>query len=257
MRYLGGIIYKGQLRKQTRTQSLATFFYRSLRQMRSLEGPLQHLVQGSEVRILITGCSVGCEVYSLAGYLETMFPELSWHITAIDISDEAVARTKTGIYSDKHGLGLLEIDIVRHIEGSLFERSGGEWRVKDAVRSRVTVNQADVLSPKFIETYTGYDVVFGQNYLIHMPDNLASQAFDSLIHALRQGGALFITGMDLDLRAQLSGKYGLKPVDFDLCQIHEDDLDKRIWWPWKYWSLEPFDPQRPDYLSRYATLYIK
>lgn len=257
MRYLGNLIHKEKLQNQARGQSLATSFYRSLHQIRSFEGPLRYLVQGPKIHVLVTGCSLGCEVYTLAGYLNIMFPKLAWHITAIDISYEAVTATRVAHYSNKHGLGSPKNDIVRSIESNIFERSGEKWVVKDKIRDCITVQQIDVLSPQFINSFSEYDVVFGQNYLIHMADSMASQAFTSLVNVLRPEGALFVTGMDLDLRTLLSKQYCLNPIDFDLRAIHEEDHIKRGWWPWQYWSLEPFSDRRFDYLSRYATIYIK
>src|SRR5205807_2131369 len=156
------------------------------------------------------------------GYLHVMFPSLDWRITAMDISAEAVASTARAHYTMQHGLGKQSDELSQLIEKQAFMRADGEWILAEGIRNRVSVAGGDVLSSEFANSYRGFDAVFGQNYLIHMVNDSATRAFAALLGALRPGGALFVQGMDLDLRARLAARHGLTPVDFDLRDIHEE-----------------------------------
>lgn len=253
----GRMIYAASQRLQTKEQSLATFFFRNIKQVRCFESELSFLARSEKLDILVAGCSLGCEVYTLAGYLAVMFPDVHWKITALDISSNAVAHTAAGVYSSEHGLGHSSDPLINQIEERLFTRVGQTWRIQDNIKEHITVVLGDVLAENFSTRFQNFDVVLGQNFLIHMQDEMASKAFFSLLQAVRPGGALFVAGMNLDLRTRLSRQSGLTPVECGCQDIHNCDPVRRGWWPWKYWSLEPFDQKRANFYYRYGTIFIK
>jgi hypothetical protein len=258
MRKIGRHIYREISKKQPRSQSLATTFFRNLRQLKLLSGPLKNLINSDEkTNVLITGCSLGCEAYTVGGYLAWRFPGHPWHITATDIDAQAINFTHTASYKSVHGLGTNTDSSVSELENILFRHKGDQWVVQDVIRSNYTVEQLSTLAPEFSKHFQNYDLVFAQNYLIHMSDEDAERAFSALVATLRPRGALFIGGMDLDLKIKLCRGHGLKPVVDDLRQIHEEDDLRRPWWPWKYWALESFDNNLPDAAWRYATVFVK
>ena len=256
-RPVGRAIYAGKRQSQTPAQSTATKFFRNLEQLAAFEGPLRHLAEADQARILVAGCSKGCEAYSLAAFLAEKFPALDWRMDANDISEEALAIAREGRYGVKHGLGEQLAPLPQTLSARLFSTStDGVWTICEDIAERVTFNHADVLSPDF-SCFRNYDIVFGQNFMIHMSEGDAANAFAALTAALRSGGALFAGGMDLDQRPRLVEAHGLEPVNWNIAAIHDADDMRRSAWPWDYWSLEPLNASAPDYLNRYATIFVK
>jgi chemotaxis methyl-accepting protein methylase len=255
-RWIGRHIYNWQRRHQPRTQSTTTKFFRNLQQLAALEGPLANLTENGSLTALVAGCSYGCEAYSLGGLLALRFPYLNWKITAVDISHEALKIADAGRYTPQHGLGSSSNELVRQLEARLFKQSGAEWTVVMNIRERFQFAHADVLSPKF-QQFRSYDLVLGQNFMIHMDEASAATALASLAAAARSGGALFLGGMDLETKSKLLTAHELVPVDWNVEAIHEEDEMRRSAWPWYYWSLEPINPHDRNYLARYSTIFLK
>lgn len=255
-RWAGSYIYDWRRRQQPPTQSTTTKFFRNLQQLAALEGPLSALTQAKSLSVLVAGCSYGCEAYSLGGFLASHFPELDWHIDAVDISREALKVAEAARYTPEHGLGLVDDDQAMQIEARLFDRSGDTWTVVPNIRQRVSFAYGDVLSEEF-QHFRNYDLVLGQNFMIHMNEVSSEVALGSLVAATRSGGALFLGGMDLDTKVGLVARHNLVPVDWNIAEIHDADEMRRSAWPWYYWSLEPIRRRRGDFLARYSTIFLK
>ena len=252
---VGRSIHARRLARQTRFQSTATRFFRNLKQFQVLEGPLSGLADGQEpIRILVAGCSFGCEAYSLAGYLAVQFPQGDWTIDAFDISQAAIAVAQRAVYGPKHGLGdPLEREAKPYAD-RLFERCGDERTIVPDIRQRVFVSHGDLLADDFAADKS-YDLVLAQNFLVHMNDEAASEAFSRIVAAVKPGGAIFVGGMDLDTKVGLIKHHELIPVDWEIEAIHDSDEMRRSTWPWGYWTLEPIDRSRPDFTARYSTIF--
>lgn len=255
-RWIGRYIYDWQRRHQLRTQSTSTKFFRNLQQLAALEGPLVNLTKTGYLSVLVAGCSYGCEAYSLGGLLALRLPRLNWQITAVDISHEALKIADAARYTSQHGLGSPRDNLEKQLEARLFKRSGDEWTVVADIRERVSFAYSDVLSAEFRQ-FKNYDLVLGQNFMIHMNDASAKSALASLVAAVRPGGALFLGGMDLETKTSLLAPHQLVPLDWNIVEIHEDDNMRRLAWPWNYWSLEPIHPRDRNYLTRYSTIFLK
>jgi SAM-dependent methyltransferase len=255
-RWLGRYIYDWQRRNQSRAQSTTTKFFRNLRQLAALEGPLSDLTKTGALSVLVVGCSYGCEAYSLAGFLALRFPQLDWRIVGVDIARDAIAIAKAARYTAEYGLGSARDDLAKRLEARIFSRSGEEWVVVTDIRERVSFAYGDVLSAEFGQ-FKNYDLVLGQNFMIHMNKALAETAVAALAAAARPGGVLFLGGMDLETKAGLLAPHQLVPVDWNVEAIHEEDDMRRSAWPWHYWSLEPINRRDRDYLARYSTIFLK
>ena len=255
-RLMGRWIYKARRGSQIQAQSTATKFFRNLNQIAAFEGPLRPLAEAGRMRVLVAGCSMGCEAFTLAGFLDQKFPALDVQIEANDICEAALAVARAAIYSREHGLGSGIGGLAGDLESAMFNREGESWRGVEDLRARVTFDHADVLSPEFTR-FEGFDVVVGQNFMIHMDAEQEARSFANLVRATRPGGALFLGGMDLDRRPGLVERHQLRPLDWNVAAIHDDDEMRRSAWPWTYWSLEPINHGLPDFLARYATIFCK
>ena len=77
----------------------------------------------------------------------------------------------------------------------------------------------------------------------------------NLSHLVKPGGYLFVSGVDLDIRARVAVELGWTPVLELIEDLHNGDSSVRNDWPWKYWGLEPFDRKRHDWCVRYASVF--
>ena len=221
-RWIGRLIYDRQRRHQPRTQSTTTKFFRNLQQLAALEGPLASLTKSEALSILVVGCSYGCEAYSLGGLLALRFPHLNWRITAVDISHEALKVADAAHYTSDYGLGSAVDGLAKQLETRLFDRAGDGWTVVADIRERVSFAYGDVLSAEFRQ-FKNFDLVLGQNFMIHMNDASAETALASLVAAARSGGVLFLGGMDLETKTRLLAPHKLVPLDWNIVAIHDED----------------------------------
>ena len=255
-RWVGRYIYNWRRHHQSPSQSTTTKFFRNLQQLAALEGPLANLTEPGNLSVLVAGCSYGCEPYSLAGLLALRFPHLNWRIVGVDISRDALGIANAARYTSEYGLGSARDDLAKRLETRIFNRSGDEWVVVTDIRERVSFAYGDVLSVEFRQ-FRNYDLVLGQNFMIHMNKASAETALAALAAAARPGGALFLGGMDLETKTSLLALHKLVPLDWNIVGIHEAEDMRRSAWPWEYWSLEPISPRRRDYLTRYSTIFLK
>ena len=252
---LGRSIHSRRLASEPRGQSTATRFFRNLRQLDALQGPLRPIIDsGDPIRILVAGCSFGCEAYSLAAYLAVEFPTVEWTIDAFDIAPDAVAVAQRAVYGSKYGLADPLHGEAQRYASRLLEPFGEAWAIAADIRQRVRISHGDLLASDF-STTAGYDIVFAQNFLLHMEDATAAIAFARIVGASRSGGAIFVAGMNLDSKLALVRSHRLIAVDWEIETIHNSDQMRRSAWPWGYWTLEPIDASRPDFVMRYSTIF--
>jgi chemotaxis protein methyltransferase CheR len=116
------------------------------------------------LRIWSAACSTGQEPYSLAMLLDEQ-PELAgWRveIVATDLSGQAVAKAKAGLYSQfevQRGLG-----IGRMMQW--FAPDGDGWRARDELRRRVRFGTQNLLSP--FDALGRFDLVLCRNALMYL-----------------------------------------------------------------------------------------
>ncbi len=116
----------------------------------------------AHLKIWSAACSTGQEPYSLAMTLtEALPPQVTFEILATDLSQQVLDRAKTGRYSQLEvNRGLPAPLMVRH-----FTRVGAEWEVSQALRSRVTFRQHNLLDrPPMVGKV---DVILLRNVLIY------------------------------------------------------------------------------------------
>ncbi len=253
---LGRVIHAHALGRQERSQSLATSLFRNVHQLSALEGPLAGLPAKSQMRILVAGCSIGCEAYTLAGYLAARFPALDVAIDAFDIDPGAIAHAQAGRYNRKYVNEAVFQGPFADVARTLLIQSADSWAITPQIARRVRFEVGDALLER-PDDRERFDLVLAQNFMVHMDDTRAGQALRAMSACLRPGGAMFLGGMTLDMRAGATASVGLVPVDWNIKTIHDEDTVRRNAWPFAYWSLEPLDGNRNDWKARYATIFRK
>ena len=210
---------------------------------------------GGTLRIAVLGCSNGAEAYTIASILTNQHPGLAFHVRAYDISVECLRTAKSARYRAEEIFNnrIISIEFVR----STFDEVGDMFRVKPDIASHVEFGQGNVLSSDLAPTVGVCDIVFAQNVLFHLQRRAARQALHNIVTLLRRGSVLFIDGVDLDLRAQITRLEGLVPVTDEMERIHDEARRARgVGWPYHYWGLEPFCGERRDAARRYATIFL-
>jgi chemotaxis methyl-accepting protein methylase len=237
-----------------------TQFLRLPRQYDVLAGPVVDLLApptgGAQLTIVVIGCANGAEPYSIASILRTRRPRLRFTIRAFDISEEMVACARRGEYATDEIF--CNTRLPAGFVDATFERRGDVYRVRPDVSGHVTIECADVLDPALARCTGTADVLYLQNLLFNLPRAVAARAFANALTILRPQAALFLDGMDLDMRADLTRRAGLVPLDVQLAEIHDDARAVRAaGWPWSYWGLEPWSTARRDWRRRYGTIFLK
>ena len=92
-------------------------------------------------------------------------------------------------------------------------------------------------------------------FLCHMEPAAAETCLRNVARLVKPGGYLFVSGIDLDVRTRVARGLGWKPVPTLIREIHEGDTSLRRGWPMEYWALEPFNDDRPDWKTRYASVF--
>ncbi len=177
-------------------------------------------------------------------------------MTAADIDAGMIEKASSARYSREEVTknGFVSEEFVT----STFHRKGDDLEVKPEIRERIAFQIADVLDARLISPIERADIVVAQNFLYHLSRKQSRTAFAHLCSLLKPRAALFVDGMDIDLRHSLTGKAGLRPLDYLIPEIHGDALTLRgAPWPWTYWGLERLDIARADWKQRYATIYLR
>jgi chemotaxis methyl-accepting protein methylase len=236
-----------------------TCFYRSPLQLEALTGPvLDFLLQhhpSRQLDITVLGCSNGAEPYTIAACLMQYAPQVDFRIRASDIDAEMVLKAETGEYTEnevtKRGSAPAAfLDVA-------FDREGSSYRVKPSIRSRLSFQRMSITDDALTATGPS-DIVFAQNIFFHIEPDLVTRAFQNVYRIMKPSSALFVDGMDLDMRESLTRSLNLIPLDYRVHEIHEEARKHTgaSWWRY-YWGCEPYSRFVKNPLRRYATIFLK
>ncbi len=243
-----------------RRQYTHTRFLRLPRQYDALCGSVLDYLSADEInrpiQIIVAACSIGAEPYSIASTLCLRRPEIDFKVRAFDILTENVERARAASYTEEEvNRGNRPLD---GFVSSTFDLIGDTYVVKPTIRDHVLFQVADIFDPRLREKFAPADIVFVQNVLYHFRPNAARRALRNVMSLLADRAAIFMDGVDLNFRTSLTRNYRLRPLEHLLEEIHSDAAAERgPNWPWIYWGLEPIDLTRPDWKTRYATIFLK
>lgn len=142
------------------------------------------------LRIWSAACSTGQEPYSILMSVLDSNPSLRLQITATDLSEEVLARARSGRYSQLEiNRGLPAAHLVQH-----FTRVGIEWEVSQRLRSMVTFAKHNLLNAP--PAGGPFDVVFLRNVLIYFDLATKREVLRRAQAVLRPGGYLLLGGAE-------------------------------------------------------------
>ena len=145
------------------------------------------------LRIWCAAASTGQEPYSLAMLLQEEAKKLEgWNcqILATDISNEALERARSGIYTHfevQRGLAIQRL--IR-----FFEKQGELWQIKPDIRNMVQYRQFNLLHDP--RPFGRFDVVFCRNVLIYFDQPTKTRVLNSISTVLDKDGILLLGGAE-------------------------------------------------------------
>lgn len=134
--------------------------------------------------------SSGEEGYSIAMTLAECLPQTPWHIEGTDISHRIIAKAEAGIFRNE-AVERLPADVMRTHFQRGFGPQEGNYRVKQALRERITFRQLNLLEgePPFREAF---HVIFCRNVMIYFDRPTQEELVARLTRRLVPGGYLFV-----------------------------------------------------------------
>jgi hypothetical protein len=242
----------------TRQQYFGTFFLRNRPALELMRRIADEKAEGSTLRIAVLACSIGAEVYSILWTIRPARPDLKVRVCAVDISRDVLKFAEKGVYApDTCGLVGSSIfeRLTAHEMEHMFDWERDEARVKPRLREGVTWQLGDASSPELIHVLGPQDIVVANNFLCHMEPQAAENCLRNIAGLVDRQGYLFVSGVDLEVRANVAHELGLRPIPELLEQIHDGDPSVRRDWPWRWWGLEPLNHRRHDWRMRYAAVF--
>ncbi len=243
------------IRSQTHTY---TSFYRSPAQLNALLGPVLDFLKISgtdKLTISVFAGSNGAEAYTIASILSKYKPDLDFDITCSDLHEKTTAKAISASYK------LYEITQGQNIPEDFidytFNKTGDNYTVKDRIKKHVKFVKADLLDPHLANNFVNYDIIYLQNVLFHLPAEQAKQAFSHVLPLLKSRSALFIDGMELDMREELTRQHNLQPLKYKVAEIYRYSRKHipRDWWNY-YYGNEPYVFFKKWNTRRYCTIFL-
>jgi chemotaxis methyl-accepting protein methylase len=245
-------------RRSSRTMYVWSTFLRNRPALELMRRLIRERTEDSTLSIAVLGCSVGAEVYSILWVLRSARPDLEIVVHGVDISAEVVNVAEAGIYapglSDVVGEGIFG-RLTDSERQEMFDWNGDTGRVKDWLREGVEWRVDDACDPALGSRIGRHDIVVASNFLCHLDPASADRGLRNIARLVEPGGYIFVSGVDLDVRTNVACDLGWVPITDLLEEIHEADPALREHWPWDWAGLEPLDRRRPDWRTRYATVF--
>ncbi len=179
---------------------------------------------GTAIRVWVSGCSTGEEVYSLAisllEFLGSRPESFPIKFLATDLNETALDKARTGIYVDN-----IEVDVSAERLRRFFVRVDGHYHISKSIREMCVFSRHNLASDP---PYSRLDLVSCRNLLIYMDAALQRRVLPILHYALGPGGFLFLGGSEsigpfqnlfsiVDGRHRIFGKKpstSAPPIDF-------------------------------------------
>ena len=251
---LGTAIHVLSRKFSDRRQSESTWFLRNRPLLMAIRDSVEELRMGTTIQLCDVGCCSGPEMYSLLWTIRKARPDLNVLPIGVDISERAIAKARTGLFSaGDPELRTLSQDVL----AELFDTTTIGLKIKQWIAEGVKWIVGDARDPDLVSRLGRQDILLANNFLVHMREQEATACVRNLIQLVRPGGLFVCRGIDLNVRDRVSRELKLQPLFTRLEEIHnaEPSLDAPSGWPWSYWGLEPMDKSHRDWARRYTAIF--
>ncbi len=144
--------------------------------------------RGDRLRVLSVPCSMGEEPYSIAmALMDAGIGDDRFHIEGVDISDAALGKAKSGVYTE----GSFRGDDLS-FRKRYFEPRGDVYQLNADVRKKARFIRGNVLDRRLFMGQDPYDIIFCRNLLIYLSSEAKRRAFETLDRLLATTGILFL-----------------------------------------------------------------
>lgn len=157
----------------------------------------------STIRIWSAPCSTGEELYSI-GMTAQKFKEnnnnFAYKIYGSDISDSALNKAKTGIYSDED-ISNMKLSF----KSKYFEKVQKQHKIKQVIRQNCMIYKMNFMEDE-LPSKTKFDVIFCRNLLMYFKKEEQQKIVNNLCERLNKNGYFFISqneslhGLDIPLK---------------------------------------------------------
>ncbi len=141
------------------------------------------------IRIWSAACSTGQEVFSIAIVLKELFGNTGKYnikLLGTDLSDAVIKQASYGTYNKFE----IERGLPRERLQRYFASSGGNWKIKDEIRSMATFRKFNLMHP--MTALGKFDIIFCRNVAIYFTLEDRKKLFNKLADALEPDGYLLI-----------------------------------------------------------------
>jgi chemotaxis methyl-accepting protein methylase len=256
-RSYGVLLHKVVQVRDTRQQSPWTYFLRNRAEMDLVHEIVDRKKVGAHVSILVLACSIGMEVYTVQWRLQDLKQKVNIRLHGMEIQEESLDMAKKGEYPlpqyEKHLERLTDKE-----RDEFFSIENGLACVHPWLKENIEWSVGDACDPNLVDKLGEQDIVIANRFLCHMYSKDAENCLNNITRLVAVNGYLFVTGIDLEVRQKVMQRADFLPVPDHLAEIHNGDSPLiKEGWPWTYYGLEPIssNPDKDDYLSRYAMVY--
>lgn len=168
-----------------------TFFYREFRQIEEIVTLVKN--SGARAEILCAPCATGEEPYSIAiALLEAGVAPSRFHITGIDINQDAINRAKEARYKERNIRNLSHTILQRY-----FSQEAGVYALHESVKSQVSLKVLNLFDPS-LKSVGKFDFILSRNMLIYFDKETKLKAKE-ILESLRKNPnqAIFFGHADL------------------------------------------------------------
>lgn len=155
------------------------------------------------LRFWSAGCASGEEPYSLSFMLFGLLPRRSREILASDLSQQALAIARAGVYAKAVLKNLSPKEIALYF----YPVDSKKHKIKDLLRQGVSFFHHDLLSDPYP---TNLDVVLCRNVIIYFTEKAKKDVLNKIVRRLNPGGLLFVGGSEQIITPR---EYGLERDD--------------------------------------------
>jgi two-component system CheB/CheR fusion protein len=149
---------------------------------------IERRLEGAPLRVWVTGCSTGEEVYSIAialfEALQAAASPYSVQIFATDISETALQKARAGEYLEN-----ALIDVSEERLRKFFVQTAAGWQISKLIRDVCVFARQNVAADP---PFSGLDLLSCRNLLIYLDPTLQQRVFPYFHYALKPGGFLML-----------------------------------------------------------------
>jgi len=171
-------------------------FYRNPTQWETLKADIfpAILKRNKRPKIWSAACSTGEEPYSLVMCLSEFMPLKDIKIYAVDFDDEAIAKAKMGVYSEK---SVKNVPVA--YQKKYFEPIGKSLKVVDEIKKCVEFKKMNLLRDPYPK---GFDLIVCRNVMIYFTEEAKDEMYRNFYDSLVNDGYFFVGSTEQIIQPQ-------------------------------------------------------